>query len=90
VQLGYGQAKGLVQTLGIGQLSKSQVSVMRHLPSRCRHHPLVGAVLAEQQDEWLVASPRYLSAGSLKAVQAPITEQREVVPELAAAADIGG
>jgi len=32
-----------------------------------------------------VASRRYLSAESLKAVQAPLIEPKEVVPELAAA-----
>jgi hypothetical protein len=44
-----------------------------------------GGGLAEQHDEWLVASRRYLSAESLKAVQVAALEQKEVVPELAAA-----
>jgi hypothetical protein len=42
-------------------------------------------VLAEQHDEWLVASRRYFSAESMKAVQAEPVETEEVVPELAAA-----
>jgi len=46
---------------------------------------LVGAVLAEQHDEWLVTSRRYLSAESLKAARTPVIEPKEVVPELAAA-----
>ena len=42
-------------------------------------------MLAEQHDEWLVASRHHLSAGSLKAVQAPVIDQKEVVSELEAA-----
>jgi hypothetical protein len=38
---------------------------------------------------WLVAR-RYLSAESLKTPQMAATEEKEVVPELAAPAEVGG